>query len=382
MKVGLIVPGYSADSADWCIPVLVDVVRELGRRAEVHVFALRYPPRRDRYRLHGATIHTVGGGTAGGVQRMRLLAGALARVCTEHARGAFDALHGLWADEPGFVAVTAARLLGIRALVSVMGGELIALPEIAYGGQLSRWNRLLSTVALRGARQITAGSTSAADAVHRLAHVPPAAAEVLPWGVDPAPFTADSIPPVTLAGSRRILHVGSLVPIKDHHTLLQAIAMFRRTEPGVHLHLVGEGPLRAELAVRSAALGLSRHVTFHGHVDRAVLPRYYRAAHVLALSSRHEAQSVVALEATLCGLPLAGTAVGSLRDFAPNGALTVPVGDSVELARALARALTPSTAGPLTCHARRLVESGYLAAHTAQRLMSLYGAPAGLLGAG
>src|SRR5689334_9944450 len=123
MKVGLIVPGFSADAADWCIPVLVDVVCELSRRAEVHVFALRYPHQRGRYRLHGAQVHALGGGTVRGLGRPGLLAAAYASVMAEHRRSPFAVLHGLWADEPGFVAVTAARLLRIPAVVSVMGGE-------------------------------------------------------------------------------------------------------------------------------------------------------------------------------------------------------------------------------------------------------------------
>src|SRR6516164_10577049 len=101
MKVGLIVPGFSADAGDWCIPVLVDVVRALSNRAEVHVFALRYPHRHDRYRLHGAQVHALGGGVVRGPRRAGLLAAACASVIAEHRRSPFDALHGLWADEPG-----------------------------------------------------------------------------------------------------------------------------------------------------------------------------------------------------------------------------------------------------------------------------------------
>src|SRR5437764_971125 len=83
-----------------------------------------------------------------------------------------------------------------------------------------------------------------------------------------------------------------------------------RAEPGAHLHLVGEGPQRRLLELQAEQLGISGAVSFHGPVRREKLGAYYRAADVLAVSSRHEAQSVVVLEAALCGLPVVGAAVG------------------------------------------------------------------------
>jgi glycosyltransferase involved in cell wall biosynthesis len=179
-----------------------------------------------------------------------------------------------------------------------------------------------------------------------------------------------------------VLHVGSLVPIKDHSTLLRAIAVLKETTPGVHLHLVGGGPLREMLIDQAQALGLSSSITFHGHVARDALARYYRAARVLAVSSRYEAQMVVALEAALCDLPLVGTSVGLVRDFAPEAAIAVPVGDHELLAEGIRRALVPEEGQRLRANAHRLVESQYLAAQTAERLMAMYGKRSALMAAG
>jgi glycosyltransferase involved in cell wall biosynthesis len=369
LKIGLIVPGFSADAADWCIPVLVDVVRELSRRAEVHVFALRYPDRRDRYQVHGAEVHALGGGTVRGLRRSGLLAAACGRVVAEHRRRPFAALHGLWADEPGFVAVTAARLLRIPAVVSVMGGELVAMPDIGYGGHLAASNRLFSLLALRGATWVTAGSSQPSELARRV--VGSSRLSRLTWGVDPCLFQPCG-PSVELAGDVRVLHVGSLVPIKDQATLLRAMARVKETERGVHLHVVGDGPLQAQLTHQSRALGLASSVTFHGRVDRRQLAAYYRGTDVVAVSSRYEAQLVVALEAALCGVPIVGTAVGLVDDFAPEAAIAVPVGDDGSLAEALRVALQPEIGRALGMAARQIVRSEYLAAHTAERLMAMY----------
>ncbi|MCS7311671.1 MAG: hypothetical protein NZ742_01965 [Acidobacteria bacterium] len=73
-------------------------------------------------------------------------------------RWAPDVFYALWADEPGFLAVPVGRRLGTPTVVSVMGGELVALPDIRYGGQLSRVSRWLVRVALRDATRVTVGS--------------------------------------------------------------------------------------------------------------------------------------------------------------------------------------------------------------------------------
>lgn len=373
MKVGLIVPGFSSDAADWCIPVLVDVIRELCQHVEVHVFALRYPNRRDRYMVHGADVHALGGGTVGGSRRGRLLTATLACVIAEHRRQPFAALHGLWADEPGFVAVAAARVLRIPAIASVMGGELVAMPDINYGGHLTMPNRLLSALALRGAGCVTGGSSQPAELAWGILG-PSRRSRIarLAWGVDSCLFEPAG-PTLELAGDVRVLHVGSLVPIKDQAMLLRAIARVKETEPGAHLHIAGDGPLHSQLTAQAQRLGLTSSVTFHGHVDRRELARYYRASDVVAISSLYEAQGVVVLEAALCQTPIVGTAVGLVADFAPAAALAVPVGDDASLAGAILAALRPEKGQALRTVAHRLVRSEYLAAHTAQTLVSMYG---------
>ena len=372
MKVGLIVPGFSSDAADWGVPVLVDVIRELSQRVELHVFALRYPHRHDQYRLHGAEVHALGGGTLRGFRRAALLAAACAGVIREHRRRPFAALHGLWADEPGFVAVAAGRFLRIPAIVSVMGGELVSMPNIGYGGHLAWSNRVLSAVALHGAACVTAGSTQPAE-LARCTLRPSRRSRIgrLVWGIDPRLFEIRG-KSLDLAGEVRVLHVGSLVPIKDQVTLLRAIARVKESEAGVHLHIVGDGPLRPQLSDQARTLGLTTCVTFHGHVDRRGLAAYYRAAHVLAVTSRYEAQLVVALEAAVCGTPIVGTAVGLVADLAPQAATAVPVGDDGCLAEAIRDAVRADTGPALATAARRIVVSDYLAAHTADGLLSIY----------
>ena len=61
MRVGLVVPGFSADQADWCIPALRHLARTLAATDDVRVIAVRYPYRAGRYAVDGAEVIALGG---------------------------------------------------------------------------------------------------------------------------------------------------------------------------------------------------------------------------------------------------------------------------------------------------------------------------------
>ncbi len=346
MRLALITPGFaSPGEANFAIPALIDTVRLLASRHDVHVFTLRYPHRRDSYQLDGATVHAFGWGTRGGLNRLRLVQAAVAAIRREHRRQPFDLLHGLWADEPGFVATAASRLFGQPAVVSILGGELVGFPDISYGGQLSRSNRLLTNQALRRASAVTVGSSTLRQIA--AARVPDARLRILPLGVNTTVFTpanaaaaetpyADGNTPHAPRPTPyfNLLHVAALSPVKDQATLLDALAIVANAHPEVHLHIAGIGPLQAALEAQAAALGIASQVTFHGEVAHERLPVFYRAADLFVLSSRYESQSLVALEAAACGCPVVGTAVGVLPELL-DAAQVVPVGDAGALAAAI-----------------------------------------------
>jgi glycosyltransferase involved in cell wall biosynthesis len=56
-------------------------------------------------------------------------------------------------------------------------------------------------------------------------------------------------------------------------------------------------------------------------------------ADILLMSSRHEAEPLVVLEAAVVGVPTVGTNVGHVADWAPDAAVAVAVGDADALAR-------------------------------------------------
>ncbi len=344
LRVGLLTPGFSASEADWCIPALLDLVRGLAGQADVRVFTLRYPHTRRPYVVHGARVTPLGAAQSRGAGRLLMAARLRAVLRREQRREPFDILHALWAHEPGALATWIGRALGVPVVVSVLGGELVDLPAINYGGQHSPLNRRLITRALGRATHVTVGSRFLAD-VARAAGRWDERWSVCPLGVETQRFHADGPRAAARAAARQggapqltgepaLLEVASLVPVKDHATLLRAFALLSVRWPRAHLHLVGDGPLRQALDARARQAGGG--VTFHGALPHHTLPAVYRQADLCVLSSLFESQCLAALEAVACGCPVAGTAVGALPELTPHVAAP---DDVAGLAGALTRAL-------------------------------------------
>ena len=372
MRIGLITPGFSANEADWCIPAFLNLVRILAQQHEVHVFSLRYPHVKETYTVYGATVHAFDGRQVRGLPRLPLLGRVIAQIVRHGRQRRFDILHGLFAHEPGFVAVAAGSVLGVPQLVSVLGGELVSLPDINYGGQLSRLGWSFVRLALHTATRVSVGSSF----LYRLAqsYVPPQRLLQLPLGIDSSLFCPPSVaPPLGVSplakGRVKLLHVASLVPVKDQMTLLHALATLVPQLPEVHLHIVGEGQLHQPLVCLANKLRLAPHVSFHGSVPHHQLPAYYRAADVCVLSSRYESQGMVTLEAAACGRSTVGTAVGILPEML-SGSEVVPVQSPEALATAIRELLPAAAAAGQASY--ETVKQHYTVEHTTAAFYAAY----------
>jgi glycosyltransferase involved in cell wall biosynthesis len=324
VKIALIVPGGVDRSGEYrVIPALLALLERLSQRHEVHVYALRQEPQPGSWQLAGAHIHNLGGRCT----RVR----AVRAVCVEHRARAFALVHSIWAGTPGLIAISAARLLHIPSLVHVAGGELVALPDIGYGGRLSWRGRSLESVVLRAASLVTAASLPMIEALAQL-RVP---ARRVPLGIDLQRWPTRSPTPRESGTRARLIHVASLNRVKDQPLLLHALARLAAAGVDFDMDIVGEDTLRGQIQALAQHLGLAARVRFHGFLTQRELRPLIEAAHLMVVSSRHEAGPLVVLEAATAGVPTVGTAVGHIAEWAPQAAVSVPVGDCIALADAI-----------------------------------------------
>lgn len=107
-------------------------------------------------------------------------------------------------------------------------------------------------------------------------------------------------------GSRRfILFVGRLNLIKGPDLLLRAFCNIKDRHRNIDLVFVGpDGGLQGELKNLAQLQGVENRVHFVGYLGGADKSDAYHAAEMLVIPSRHEAMSIVALEAGVCGTPV------------------------------------------------------------------------------
>ena len=187
---------------------------------------------------------------------------------------------------------------------------------------------------LRGADAVVALAPGAAADAQRILRRPLAHVLPLPALEDDAP-PPKPIPP----GPPLVLAAGRLVAQKGFDLAIRAFA--RAAAPDARLVIVGEGPLRAELAALARRLGVAERVDLPGYAPD--LRPWLDRARVFLLGSRFEGYGAVVVEALAAGRPVvafdATPAVDELLARAPERGVGVPAGDVDALARALDQAL-------------------------------------------
>jgi glycosyltransferase involved in cell wall biosynthesis len=164
-----------------------------------------------------------------------------------------------------------------------------------------------------------------------------ARARLMPFGVDVRRFSG----PVSRADGPpfRLLHVGTVCPVKDQLSLVRAVRLLHDRGMGVELDIVGEDNWGGAIEREAAVLGLTQRIRFHEWAAREKLLALYRNAHVFVMTSVDDVAPMVVLEAAATGLPVVGTDVGFIADWAPRMAVKTPIRDPEALALALTRLL-------------------------------------------
>lgn len=376
MKVAVVVTGGLHPSGrDQVVPSWLALFSELARTHEIHAFALRHLHEAHTYKLRGFTVHDLGRPAAAlGLTRWAQ-ARALTRALSAH--GPFDLIHGLWGDPAGQLAVRSARAFGIPSLVTMDSGEFVSIPAIDYGSQRTARGRKAVQEAC-GASRIHVCTQFMADQAARhsvrpivipLTSVTSAAAERAEQGGRHFRAAGEG-------GPLKLLQVASLSRVKNQRMLIDALAVVRQSVDA-RLDLVGEDTLGGELQRHAMEKGVADHVRFHGFAPQDRLAAIFADADLYLQSSLHEAAGVSVLEAAASGLPIVGTRVGYVADWAADRALAIETIDASSMAQAiLALHADPSRARAMAAMAQAWALEHH-ASWAADRFAALYREVAG-----
>ncbi|WP_158786438.1 glycosyltransferase family 4 protein [Streptomyces sp. NRRL F-5065] len=223
--------------------------------------------------------------------------------------------------------------------------------RLAVYEPMSRFDRMqhrlvhaVEQYALRHARRVSTLTARTADEVARLLPLDRAGVDVLPDSVGdvrPVPVEEAEEYVRALGVPASVPVVGWVGRVAHEKGWRDFVAMARQWDavsgaPGAVFLVVGDGPQGKRMREAVAAAGLADRFVFTGFLPHDAVPSVMTALDVLVMPSAHEELGGSALEAMVCGTPVAGYAVGGLRDTVGGvtPSLLVPRGDVAALARA------------------------------------------------
>jgi glycosyltransferase involved in cell wall biosynthesis len=334
---------FPARLGDGVPAFVLDIAREEARDADVTVLTPRVPgaplhevidgvsverfayfPRRFEDLADGAILDNLKARKSRWLQVLPLLVAQIVAVRRVTRSLRPDAIHAHWVIPQGIAARIAAPRIPV--LITTHGGDVYALNNALAV-------RLKKSILRRAARVTTVN----AEMASRLSGwgVDTSRMRVLPMGVPLDDVIAARAITVPVPG--RITVVGRLVEKKGFGVLLNALR--RLDDTGWTLHIIGDGPLRADLERRAAGLP----VTFLGQRGRDEVLREMGQSEIVAIpsvsaaSGDQEGLPVVLLEAAAMGCAIVASDLPGLNEALTDrvDGLLVPQGDEAALAEAI-----------------------------------------------
>jgi glycosyltransferase involved in cell wall biosynthesis len=261
-----------------------------------------------------------------------------------------DHLHAHWATYPATVAAVISRLSGVPWSLTCHAHDIFLDPSLLKEKIESA--RFALTCTADNKRYLETLTPVARDKVRVSYH-----------GLDLERFRPRG--PRATDGVPRVLAVGSLLPCKGFHLLVEACALLRDRGLPFHATIAGGGPQERALREAVRARGLESVVDLCGYVSQeALVPRYQDAdLFVLpAVLEMHWGIPNVLVEAMACALPVIATALPSLPELVEDGVqgLVAANRDPRDLADKMAVLLTsPALRRTLGQAGRRRVEERF-----------------------
>lgn len=278
---------------------------------------------------HPRTLHIP---KVGGIVGAPLFAASLLPRILKY-RKRVDVVLASWAYPDGCAAIALGELLRVPVVVKLHGSDINIVSRMP--GPRRYMRRLLPRAAA-----IVSVSRALSQEVARLG-VAKARVHQVMNGVDPALFRVRDresarakvqVPPE----QRVLLCVANLKKSKGVLDLRDAFESIAADNPDLHLYMIGDGHMRAELEASAAKLS-NLHIL--GARPLSEIPQWMAACDALVLPSWDEGTPNVVLEALACGRRVIATKVGGVPDLLGDPLLgaMIPARDVGALAEALSR---------------------------------------------
>jgi glycosyltransferase involved in cell wall biosynthesis len=280
--------------------------------------------------------------------------------------------------EHGTAAVSFAQTLLLNQWLK-LGAKTVFFTWVNRNYRLKPPLNLVERFNLRYASQAIAGNQDASDVLRRRGFEKPIA--ILPlWGIDGS---------LCAPGEGRLLrqelgvdqsfvvgYVGRLVRAKGLLYLVEALAQVK----GVTLLVVGDGPLREEMAGLAHRLGVD--TVFTGVVPHAQIADYISAMDVMVLPSLttpsydpsfKEQFGHMLIEAMACGIPVIGSSSGEIPHVLGDAGLIFQEGDTDDLAHKLQLLVdSPPLSAELAAKGHQRVMAKYTHERIAEQTYEVY----------
>ncbi|MEC0721885.1 glycosyltransferase [Bacillus haynesii] len=113
------------------------------------------------------------------------------------------------------------------------------------------------------------------------------------------------------------INIGRLSPEKGQEKLINSFAKLHKEFPNAKLYIVGDGPLKKQLALQAEMLGLKNDIIFAGQLENPFV--LLDECDCFVLSSDYEGQGLVLMEAMIVGKPIIATDVTGVRSVLEGG---------------------------------------------------------------
>ncbi|HLC49511.1 MAG TPA: glycosyltransferase family 4 protein [Candidatus Andersenbacteria bacterium] len=315
-----------------------DIARELAKRHNVHVLTTAFRDLPYAEVLGNVTIHRVrvfGRTTLPTATFLSLITFAPAAFFAGiriMMKMKFDVLYALFVIPSGLPAVFLSKLFRVPFVLTFIGGDIYD-PSKGISPHRHILLRAIIRFIASSAKALTAISHDTKTRTIEL-HGVTQEITVVPIGLMPKDVPSASRAQLGYLEDDIIcVSIGRLVPRKGYDILLKAW----QNIPDAKLVIIGNGPLKAELAQHIQEYGLTDRVQLLGQVDEQQKLQILLIADMYVSAAQHEGFGIVFLEAMHAGLPIIAANDGGQTDFLTDGehAFLLPPHDFRAISRAV-----------------------------------------------